>query len=122
MNGNIASFINFSKTRKGINQNSLSTELEYKGYISEKSIPQATLNTDEKDIIRDEYISAIQYVLLNLTTPQERVFFKDLDLSDNNNLSTVIMSVDDAAEYAVVDVGVSFSLIVKVSSSTTVLI
>jgi len=90
MNGNIASFINFSKTRKGINQNSLSTELEYKGYISEKSIPQATLNIDEKDIIRDEYISAIQYVLLNLTTPQERVFFKDLDLSNNNNLATVI--------------------------------
>jgi hypothetical protein len=90
MNGNIASFINFSKTKKGINQNSISTELEYKGYISEKSVPQATLNTDEKNIIRDEYISAIQYVLLNLTTPQERVFFKDLDLSNNNNLATVI--------------------------------
>jgi hypothetical protein len=90
MNGNIASFINFSKTRKGISQNSLASEREYKEYVSDKSIPQTTLNSDEKDIIRDEYISAIQYVLLNLTTPQERVFFKDLDLSDNNNLATVI--------------------------------
>lgn len=90
MNGNIASFINFSKTRKGISQNSLASELEYKGYVSERSISQSTLNTDDKDIIRDEYISAIQYVLLNLTTPQERVFFRDLDLSNNNNLATVI--------------------------------
>jgi hypothetical protein len=90
MNGNIASFINFSKTRKGISQNSLASEREYKEYVSDKSIPQTTLNSDEKVIIRDEYISAIQYVLLNLTTPQERVFFKDLDLSDNNNLATVI--------------------------------
>ena len=90
MNGNIASFINFSKTRKSVSQNSLAAELEYKEYISDKSIPQTTLNSDEKEIIRDEYISAIQYVLLNLTTPQERVFFKDLDLSDNNNLTTVI--------------------------------
>ena len=87
MNGNIASFINFSKTRKSVSQNSLAAELEYKEYISDKSIPQTTLNSDEKEIIRDEYISAIQYVLLNLTTPQERVFFKDLDLSDNNNFS-----------------------------------
>ena len=90
MNGNIASFINFSKTRKGVSQNSLASELEYKEYVSDKSLPQTTLNSDEKDIIRDEYISAIQYVLLNLTTPQERVFFKDLDLSNNNNLATVI--------------------------------
>ena len=90
MNGNIASFINFSKTRRGISQNSLAAELEYKEYVSDKSVPQLTLNTDEKEIIRDEYISAIQYVLLNLTTPQERVFFKDLDLSNNNNLATVI--------------------------------
>ena len=90
MNGNIASFINFSKTRKGISQNSLASELEYKGYVSERSIPQSTLNTDDKDIIRDEYISAIQYVLLNLTTPQERGFFRNLDLSNNNNLATVI--------------------------------
>lgn len=90
MNGNIASFINFSKTRKGISQNSLASELEYKEYVSDRSVPQATLNSDEKAIIRDEYISAIQYVLLNLTTPQERVFFKDLDLTDNNNLATVI--------------------------------
>ena len=90
MNGNIASFISFSKTRKGISQNSLASELEYKGYVSERSIPQTTLNTDDKDIIRDEYISAIQYVLLNLTTPQDRVFFSDLDLSNNNNLATVI--------------------------------
>ena len=90
MNGNIASFINFSKTRKGISQNSLAAELDYKEYVSDRSIPQTTLNADEKEIIRDEYISAIQYVLLNLTTPQERVFFKDLDLSDNNNLATVI--------------------------------
>ena len=90
MNGNIASFINFSKTRKSVSQNSLAAELEYKEYISDKSIPQTTLNSDEKEIIRDEYIAAIQYVLLNLTTPQERVFFKDLDLSDNNNLTTVI--------------------------------
>ena len=90
MNGNIASFINFSKTRKGLSQNSLATEREYKEYISDRSIPQSTINQEEQQIIRDEYISAIQYVLLNLTTPQERVFFKDLDLSDNNNLATVI--------------------------------
>lgn len=90
MNGNIASFINFSKTRRGISQNSLAAELEYKEYVSDKSVSQTTLNSDEKDIIREEYISAIQYVLLNLTTPQERVFFKDLDLSNNNNLATVI--------------------------------
>lgn len=90
MNGNIASFINFSKTRKGISQNSLASEREYKEYVSEKSIPQTTVNAEEKSIIRDEYVSAIQYVLLNLTTPQERVFFRDLDLSNNNNLATVI--------------------------------
>ena len=90
MNGNIASFINFSKTRKGVSQNSLAAELEYKEYVSDRSIPQSTLSSDEKNIIRDEYISAIQYVLLNLTTPQERVFFKDLDLTNNNNLATVI--------------------------------
>lgn len=90
MNGNIASFINFSKTRKGISQNSLASELEYKEYISDRSIPQSTLNADEKATIREEYISAIQYVLLNLTTPQERVFFKDLDLTNNDNLATVI--------------------------------
>lgn len=90
MNGNIASFINFSKTRKGITQNSSSAKLEYKEYVSDRSIPQSTLNTDEKNVIREEYISAIQYVLLNLTTPQERVFYKDLDLTNNNNLATVI--------------------------------
>ena len=90
MNGKIASFINFSKTRKGITQNSIAAELSYREYISDNSIPQSTINTEEKQIIRDEYISAIQYVLLNLTTPQERVFFKDLDLNDNNNLATVI--------------------------------
>ena len=90
MNGNIASFINFSKSRKGVSQNSLAAELEYKEYVSDRSIPQSTLSSDEKNIIRDEYISAIQYVLLNLTTPQERVFFKDLDLTNNNNLATVI--------------------------------
>lgn len=90
MNGTIASFIDFSKLKIENSQNSNIVEQEYREYISDRSIPQTTLNTDEKDIIREEYISAIQYVLLNLTTPQERIFFKDLDLNDNNNLATVI--------------------------------
>lgn len=90
MNGNIASFINFSKTRKGLSQNSPEIEQSYREYVADTSIPQSTLNTDEKDVIRQEYISAIQYVLLNLTTPQEREFYKNLDLNDDNNLSTII--------------------------------
>lgn len=90
MNGNIASFINFSKTRKGLSQNSPEIEQSYREYISDTNIPQSTVTDAEKDIIRKEYISAIQYVLLNLTTPQEKEFYKNLDINDNNNLSTII--------------------------------
>lgn len=95
MNGNIASFINYSKTKKGLSPNSQQAELDYKNYITEFSQPQSTLSTDEQDIIRQEYISAIQYVLLNLTTPQEREFYKTLDLNNNDNLSSVIPIVSN---------------------------
>ena len=105
MNGKIASFINFSKTRKGISQNSLASAMEYKDYVFDKSIPQSTLNAEEKAIIRDEYISAIQYVLLNLTTPQERIFFKDLNLNDNNNLATVIPLVSQKLKEIAIYIG-----------------
>lgn len=90
MNGNIASFINFSKTRKGLSQNSPEIEQSYREYVADTSLPQSTLTTEEKNVIREEYISAIQYVLLNLTTPQEKEFYKNLDINDDNNLSTII--------------------------------
>jgi hypothetical protein len=90
MNGNIASFINFSKTRKGLSQNSPEIEQSYREYVADKNLPQSDFTAEEKNVIREEYISAIQYVLLNLTTPQEREFFKNLDINDDNNLSTII--------------------------------
>jgi hypothetical protein len=95
MNGNIASFINYSKTKKGLSPNSQQAELDYKNYITDFSQPQSTLSTEEQDTIRLEYISAIQYVLLNLTTPQEREFYKTLDLNNNDNLSSVIPIVSN---------------------------
>ena len=80
----------FSKTRKGLDKNGNQSFTDYKKYLTDTNISQTLLNTDEKNKIREQYINAIQFVLLNLTSESERIYFKQLDLTKNENLSTVI--------------------------------
>lgn len=86
----IQSFKNFSKTRKGLDKNGNQSAIDYKNYLTEVNQKTSTLEVLEKDKIRQEYINAIEYVLINLTSPAEKAFFKGLDLTNNNNLSSLI--------------------------------
>jgi len=86
----LQSFKNFSKTRKGLDKNGNNSFLDYKTYLTDNNVTQGYLNTQEKQKIREQYINAIQYVLINLTSKEEKIYFKDLDLTNNQNLSNVI--------------------------------
>ena len=80
----------FSKTRKDLDKNGNQSFVDYKKYLTENNISQTKLNVQEKSEIRNQYINAIQFVLLNLTSETEKIYFKQLDLTKNENLSSVI--------------------------------
>lgn len=86
----LQSFKNFSKTRKSLDKNGNQAFADYKTYLTENNVNQSLLNSQEKEKIRLQYINAIQFVLLNLTTEEEKIYFKNLDLNNNENLSNVI--------------------------------
>lgn len=89
-NVDIQSFINFSQTQKGLSRNSVETARDYKVYLKTGNVSQVSLNNESKDQIRNQYISAIEYVLLNFTTENEKKYIEGLDLTNNSNLSQVI--------------------------------
>ena len=67
MNGNIASFINFSKTRKGLSQNSPEIEQSYREYIADTNIPQSTITEAEKEVI-SENMMGIDFAAMSCNT------------------------------------------------------